>query len=270
MGDVVCERQRYWGEPIPLIHNADGTITPVDEKKLPLKLPNVTSYEPIGTGESPLAGVKEWMKKGYETNTMPGWAGSSWYFLRYMDPKNKTKFVGSKANKYWKQVDTYVGGAEHATGHLLYSRFWNKFLFDYGFVVEDEPFKCYKNLGMILGSDSRKMSKRWGNVINPDDVVKNVGADTLRVYESFMGPFEQEIAWSTDSMIGSRRFLERVWKLQDKISNKFTDSDKVILILNQTIKKVGDDIESFNANTAISSMIDRKSTRLNSSNANIS
>jgi leucyl-tRNA synthetase len=255
MRDAVFARQRYWGEPIPLIHNADGTITPVSEKNLPLKLPNVSSYEPIGTGESPLAGVKEWVEKGYETNTMPGWAGSSWYFLRYMDPHNKTKFVGEKADKYWKQVDMYVGGAEHATGHLLYSRFWNKFLFDYGLIVEDEPFKTYKNLGMILGSDSRKMSKRWGNVINPDDVVKNVGADTLRIYESFMGPFDQEISWSTDSMIGSRRFLERVWKLQEKVVNKYSDNEEVILLLNQTIKKVGEDIESFSANTAVSSMM---------------
>jgi leucyl-tRNA synthetase len=255
MRDAVFARQRYWGEPIPLIHKKDGIIIPVDEKKLPLKLPNVSSYEPIGTGESPLAGVKEWVEKGYETNTMPGWAGSSWYFLRYMDPQNNKNFVGEKANKYWKQVDMYVGGAEHATGHLLYSRFWNKFLFDYGLIVEDEPFKCYKNLGMILGSDSRKMSKRWGNVINPDDVVKNVGADTLRVYESFMGPFNQEIAWSTDSMVGSRRFLERVWKLQEKVISKHADGEDVILLLNQTIKKVEEDIESFNANTAISSMM---------------
>jgi leucyl-tRNA synthetase len=255
MRDAVFARQRYWGEPIPLIHNADGTITPVKERKLPLKLPNVSSYEPIGTGESPLAGVKEWVEKGYETNTMPGWAGSSWYFLRYMDPKNKKNFVGGKANKYWKHVDMYVGGAEHATGHLLYSRFWNKFLFDYSLIVEDEPFKTYKNLGMILGSDSRKMSKRWGNVINPDDVVKNVGADTLRVYESFMGPFDQEISWSTDSMIGSRRFLERVWRLQEKVVSKYADKEEIILLLNQTIKKVEEDIVSFNANTAISSMM---------------
>ncbi|MBA4321151.1 MAG: hypothetical protein C0412_22405, partial [Flavobacterium sp.] len=172
-----------------------------------------------------------------------------------MDPQNKKNFVGEKANKYWKQVDMYIGGAEHATGHLLYSRFWNKFLFDYDLIIEDEPFKCYKNLGMILGSDSRKMSKRWGNVINPDDVVKNVGADTLRVYESFMGPFNQEIAWSTDSMIGSRRFLEKVWKLQEKVVNKFIDNDEVVLLLNQTIKKVGEDIESMNFNTAISGMM---------------
>ncbi len=255
MRDAVFARQRYWGEPIPLIHKKDGTIEALSEKKLPLKLPNVTSYEPIGTGESPLAGVKDWVNKGYETNTMPGWAGSSWYYLRYMDPKNKKALVGEKANKYWKQVDMYVGGAEHATGHLLYSRFWNKFLFDLGIIKEDEPFKTYKNLGMILGSDNRKMSKRWGNVVNPDEVVKNVGADTLRVYESFMGPFDQEIAWSTDSMVGSRRFLDRVWKLQTKVDAKVKDDDAIILLLNQTIKKVGEDIETFNANTAISSMM---------------
>lgn len=255
MRDAVFARQRYWGEPIPLVHDKNGLISVVDEKKLPLKLPNVTSYQPIGTGESPLAGVKEWVKKGYETNTMPGWAGSSWYYLRYMDPKNKKWLVGQKPDKYWKQVDMYVGGAEHATGHLLYSRFWNKFLFDNGIVIEDEPFKCYKNLGMILGSDNRKMSKRWGNVINPDEVVKNVGADTLRVYESFMGPFDQEIAWSTDSMVGSRRFLDKVWKLQNKVVDNFTDKEETILLLNQTIKKVGEDIESFNANTAVSCMM---------------
>lgn len=255
MRDAIFARQRYWGEPIPLIHKKDGTIDEVKVKDLPLKLPNVKSYEPIGTGESPLAGVKEWLKKGYETNTMPGWAGSSWYFLRYMDPKNDKNFVGEKANKYWRQVDMYIGGAEHATGHLLYSRFWNKFLFDYGLIVEDEPFKTYKNLGMILGSDNRKMSKRWGNVINPDDVVKNVGADTLRVYESFMGPFDQEIAWSTDSMVGSRRFLEKVWKLQEKTQKNFADSEEVQSLLHKTIKKVGEDIESFSANTAVSSMM---------------
>jgi len=230
-------------------------IVPVKLNKLPLKLPNVKSYEPIGTGESPLAGVKDWVKKGYETNTMPGWAGSSWYFLRYMDPKNDKNFVGEKENKYWRQVDMYIGGAEHATGHLLYSRFWNKFLFDYGLIVEDEPFKTYKNLGMILGSDNRKMSKRWGNVINPDDVVKNVGADTLRLYESFMGPFDQEIAWSTDSMVGSRRFLEKAWKLQEKSDKNFVDSEEIQSLLHKTIKKVGEDIESFSANTAVSSMM---------------
>jgi len=255
MRDAVFARQRYWGEPIPLLHKKDGLIESLSEKKLPLKLPNVSSYEPIGTGESPLAGVKEWVEKGYETNTMPGWAGSSWYFLRYMDPKNNKVLVSKKANSYWRQVDMYVGGAEHATGHLLYSRFWNKFLFDYGIVLDDEPFKTLRNQGSVLGSDNRKMSKRWGNVVNPDDVVKNVGADTLRIYESFMGPFNQEIAWSTDSMVGSRRFLERVWKLQSKVGAKCEDKEETLILLNQTIKKVGEDIESFNANTAISSMM---------------
>jgi leucyl-tRNA synthetase len=255
MRDAVFARQRYWGEPIPLRHNTDGTITALKDKNLPLKLPKVKSYQPIGTGESPLAGVKTWVKAGYETNTMPGWAGSSWYYLRYMDPKNNSRFVGEKALKYWKQVDMYIGGAEHATGHLLYSRFWNKFLYDLGLVVTSEPFKTLKNQGMVIGSDHRKMSKRWGNVVNPDEVIKNVGADTLRIYESFMGPFEQEIPWSTDSMVGSRRFIERVWKLQEKVVAKYSDSEEVILLLNQTIKKVEEDIQSFSANTAISSMM---------------
>lgn len=260
----VFSRQRYWGEPIPLIHCEKCGVVAVPEKELPLKLPKVKSYEPTGTGESPLAAISKWVntkcpnckgKAKRETNTMPQWAGSSWYYLRYMDPKNSKSLVGKDKEKYWAPVDMYVGGAEHATRHLIYARFWHKFLFDIGVVSTKEPFKQYKNPGMILGSDNRKMSKRWGNVINPDEVVKNVGADTLRVYESFMGPFEQEIAWSTDSMVGSKRFLERVWKLQEKVSNKFNDSDDVILLLNQTIKKVEEDIESFNANTAVSSMM---------------
>ena len=191
MRDAIFARQRSWGEPIPLKHDVDGIITPLSEKDLPLELPDVKSYEPIGTGESPLAGVKSWVKDGYETNTMPGWAGSSWYFLRYMDPQNHEALAGHDAMQYWKQVDMYVGGAEHATGHLLYSRFWNKFLFDLGIAPTDEPFAKLRNQGMILGADNRKMSKRWGNVINPNDVVETYGADTLRVYELFMGPFEQ-------------------------------------------------------------------------------
>jgi leucyl-tRNA synthetase len=260
----VFSRQRYWGEPIPLVHCEKCGIVAVPEKELPLKLPKVKSYEPTGTGESPLAAISKWVntkcpnckgKAKRETNTMPQWAGSSWYYLRYMDPKNNKALVDKKKEKYWAPVDMYVGGAEHATRHLIYARFWHKFLFDIGVVSTNEPFKQYKNPGMILGSDNRKMSKRWGNVINPDEVIKNVGADTLRVYESFMGPFEQEIAWSTDSMVGSKRFLERVWKLQEKVSDKFIDTDDVILLLNQTIKKVEGDIESFNANTAISSMM---------------
>ena len=260
----VFSRQRYWGEPIPLIHCPVCGIVPVPEKELPLKLPKVKSYEPTGTGESPLAAISKWVntkcpvcggKAKRETNTMPQWAGSSWYYLRYMDPKNNKALVDKKKEKYWAPVDMYVGGAEHATRHLIYARFWHKFLFDIGSVSTKEPFSQYKNPGMILGSDNRKMSKRWGNVVNPDEVVKNVGADTLRVYESFMGPFEQEISWSTNSMVGSRRFLDKVWKLQEKVVDKYADKENIVLLLNQTIKKVGEDIESFNANTAVSSMM---------------
>jgi len=262
--DWVFSRQRYWGEPIPVIHCEKCGVVAVSEKDLPVKLPKVKSYEPSGTGESPLAKIDKWVntkcpkcggKAKRETNTMPQWAGSSWYYLRYIDPKNKKALIDSKKEKYWMPVDMYVGGAEHATRHLIYARFWHKFLFDIGAVSEEEPFKQLKNQGMILGSDNRKMSKRWGNVVNPDEVVKNVGADTLRLYESFMGPFEQEIAWSTNSMVGSRRFLERVWKLQEKVDKKFIDNKETVSLLHKTIKKVGEDIESFNANTAVSSMM---------------
>ncbi len=276
MRDAIFARQRYWGEPIPLVHKKDGTIESLKEKNLPLELPNVKSYESIGTGESPLAGVKSWMDKGYETNTMPGWAGSAWYFLRYMDPKNKKEFASEKSLKYWKDVDMYIGGAEHATGHLLYARFWHKFLYDMGYVPTKEPFKKLKNQGLILATDGRKMSKRWGNVVNPDDIVATYGADTLRVYEMFIGPFDQPVAWSTESIIGSRRFVERVWRLADKISvNAFskvlgsphregsvrpdhsTKHSPEILskLLHKTIKKVTEDIENFSFNTAISSMM---------------
>ncbi len=255
MRDAVFARQRYWGEPIPLVYDKNGIIKPVSEKSLPLKLPEVKSYMPTGTGESPLAGVSSWVKKGFETNTMPGWAGSSWYFLRYMDPKNKKVFADKKAIKYWKEVDTYVGGAEHATGHLLYSRFWNKVLKDYGLVESDEPFKKLMNQGMILGPDNRKMSKRWGNVINPDDVVKNYGADTLRLYEMFMGPFDASLPWSTDNIIGSRRFLDRIWRLTERVNKKTKSSAEFSVLLNKTIQKVGDDINNFAFNTAVSSMM---------------
>jgi len=255
MRDAVFARQRYWGEPIPLVHEKDGTTKSLKEKELPLTLPNVKSYEPIGTGESPLAGVIDWVKKGYETNTMPGWAGSSWYFLRYMDPLNNSKFASEKSLKYWKQVDMYVGGAEHATGHLLYSRFWHKFLFDLKLVPMKEPFKALRNQGMILGSDNRKMSKRWGNVVNPDEVVATYGADTLRVFEMFIGPFDSQLPWSTDGIIGSRRFIEKVWRIQEKISEDKKADYSYEQTLNKTIKKVGEDIESFNFNTAISAMM---------------
>ena len=263
--DWVFSRQRYWGEPIPLIHCEKCGVVAVPEKDLPVKLPKVKFYEPTGTGESPLAAITKWVntkcpqcggKAKRETNTMPQWAGSSWYYLRYIDPKNTKTLVDKKKEKYWSPVDLYVGGTEHATRHLIYARFWHKFLFDLGIVSTPEPFSQLKNQGMVLGSDNRKMSKRWGNVVNPDDVVKNVGADTLRVYEMFMGPFEQEIAWSTDNMVGSRRFLEKVWKLQDKIvKNKTVENKDFEILLNKTIKKVSEDILTFNFNTAISAFM---------------
>jgi leucyl-tRNA synthetase len=257
MRDAVFARQRYWGEPIPLKHNSDGTITALSAKDLPLELPKVKSYEISGNGESPLSLVKSWVKDGYETNTMPGWAGSSWYFIRYMDPQNDKELASKKNIDYWNQVDMYVGGQEHATGHLLYSRFWTNFLYDIGKLSFKEPFKKMKNQGMILGADSRKMSKRWGNVVNPDDIVKTYGADTLRVYEMFMGPFDQMLPWSTESIIGSRRFLEKVWRVGQKVldsESKETNKEADVL-LHKTIKKVTEDIESFSFNTAISSMM---------------
>ncbi|MFZ4500377.1 MAG: leucine--tRNA ligase [Minisyncoccia bacterium] len=257
MRDAIFARQRYWGEPIPLRSAPDSTVEPLKEKELPLILPKVKSYEPTGTGESPLASIKSWTKEGYETNTMPGWAGSSWYFLRYMDPQNTKVFAGKKMLDYWKEVDMYVGGAEHATGHLLYSRFWHKFLYDMKYVPVKEPFKALRNQGMIGGADGRKMSKRWGNVINPDDVVKTYGADSLRVFEMFLGPFDAHLPWSTDGIMGARRFIERVWRLGNKLSQnnaKKTDASAE-KVLHKTIKKVSDDIASFSFNTAVSSMM---------------
>lgn len=260
--DAVFARQRYWGEPIPLATDSEGMIHPVAEKKLPLALPKVKSYEPTGTGEGPLAAVPAWKKAGYETNTMPGWAGSSWYFLRYIDPTAKKSFASETELEYWfnkkKQggVDVYVGGAEHATGHLLYSRFWHKVLHDLGFVPTKEPFQKLKNQGMILAQDGRKMSKRWGNVINPDDIVATYGADTLRLYEMFMGPFDASQPWQTESIIGSRRFIERVWRTAGKIADTTAKVQYPYeTVLHQTIKKVGEDIEQFSFNTAVSAMM---------------
>ncbi|MDQ5890052.1 MAG: leucyl-tRNA synthetase [Patescibacteria group bacterium] len=264
--DWVFSRQRYWGEPIPIIHCVKCGVVPVPEKDLPVKLPEVEHYEPTGTGESPLANITDWVnttcpvcggEAKRETNTMPQWAGSSWYYLRYMDPKNKQTLVDPLKEKYWAPVDVYVGGTEHATRHLIYARFWHKFLYDIGVVSTLEPFaRIGKSLGLILGEDGKKMSKRFGNVVNPDEVVALYGADTLRVYEMFMGPFDGEISWSTDSMIGSRRFLEKVWRLQSKIDiNNQADNAEVLVLVHQTIKKVGEDIESFSFNTAISSLM---------------
>ncbi|MFA6338858.1 MAG: leucine--tRNA ligase [Candidatus Paceibacterota bacterium] len=261
--DWVFSRQRYWGEPIPIIHCEKCGAVPVPEKDLPVKLPNVKSYAPTGTGESPLSAITKWVNvkcpncKGpakRETNTMPQWAGSSWYHLRYIDSKNQKELVDKNKDKYWSPVDMYVGGTEHATRHLIYARFWHKFLFDIEAINYSEPYKQLKNQGLILGSDGRKMSKRWGNVINPDDVVAQYGADTLRVYEMFMGPFENMISWSTESMIGSRRFLEKIWRMQEKASTK-QSPEQIEKLLHKTVKKVTEDIESFSFNTAISAMM---------------
>lgn len=266
--DWVFSRQRYWGEPIPLTHCEKCGVVPVPEKELPLKLPNVKSYEPTGTGESPLAAIDKWVntkcptckgKAKRETNTMPQWAGSCWYYLRYIDPKNKKALIDPKKEKYWQPVDMYVGGAEHATRHLIYARFWHKFLFDIGVVSTKEPFMQLKNQGLIGGPDGRKMSKRYGNVVNPDDIVKLYGADTLRVYEMFMGPFDAGIDWSTDNMIGSRRFIEKVWRLQSKVVLKKGKnpvlSEETESLLHRTIKKVTEDVQDFALNTAISSLM---------------
>lgn len=261
--DWVFSRQRYWGEPIPLIHCEKCGVVPVLEKDLPVILPQVESYEPTGTGESPLANIAEWVDTACpkcggagkrETNTMPQWAGSSWYYLRYIDPKNSESLVGKNKEKSWSPVDMYVGGAEHATRHLIYARFYHKFLYDIGVVNYDEPFSRLQNVGLIMAEDGRKMSKRWGNVINPDDVVATYGADTLRLYEMFMGPFGQSVVWSTESIIGPRRFLERMWRLQEKVT-EMNDIGEIEATLHKTIKKVGDDIESFSFNTAISSLM---------------
>ena len=264
MRDAIFARQRYWGEPIPLVYKKDGTIETLPESELPLVLPDLADFAPAGNGQSPLSKSAEWVEKGYETNTMPGWAGSSWYFLRYMDPHNNNAFASKEAIDYWQDVDMYVGGAEHATGHLLYSRFWHKALFDLGFVTKPEPFKALRNQGMIGGTDGRKMSKRWGNVINPDDVVAQMGADTLRVYESFMGPFESHLPWSTDGIVGSRRFVERVYRFalskkiyfeREDLSEAGLGDGPARIALHKAIKKVTEDIESFSFNTAISTLM---------------
>lgn len=263
--DWVFSRQRYWGEPIPIVHCEKCGVVPVPEKDLPITLPNVKNYEPTDNGESPLVNITSWVNtkcpkcKGdakRETNTMPSWAGSSWYYLRYIDPKNKKTLVDKKKDKYWSPVDLYVGGMEHATRHLIYARFWHKFLYDIKVVNYKEPFKRLVNQGLIMASDGRKMSKRWGNVINPDDIVEQFGADTLRVYEMFMGPFDQTVAWNTDSILGPRRFLERVWRLGFRIvEQKHKNLPILTTLLHKTIKKVGEDIESMSFNTAISSMM---------------
>ena len=262
--DWVFSRQRYWGEPIPLVHCADCGWVPVPEKELPVMLPQVKSYTPTDNGESPLAIISKWVntkcpkckgKARRETDTMPNWAGSSWYYLRYTDPKNKSKFADPKKLKYWTPVDWYNGGMEHTTLHLLYSRFWHKFFYDMKLVPTKEPYQKRTSHGMILAEGGAKMSKSKGNVVNPDDIVKTYGADTLRLYEMFMGPVDQAVVWSTDAMIGPRRFIERVWRLESKVVTKKIKSPAYEIVLNQTIKKVGEDIESMGFNTAVSQMM---------------
>lgn len=275
--DWVFSRQRYWGEPFPIIHGEDGHVYPVAFEQLPVTLPEVEHYEPAGDGQSPLATITDWVNvTGYvntegdfvvadeapagatlvhgkrETNTMPQWAGSSWYYLRFIDPHNEQALIDPVKEQYWQPVDVYVGG-DHAVRHLIYARFWHKFLYDIGVVSTLEPFQRLEFLGFILAEDGRKMSKRWGNVINPDDIVKLVGADTLRVYEMFMGPFENTIAWSRDGLAGARRFLERVYGLREHITD--TEERSVTSSLHKTIKKVGEDIEQFKFNTAVSAMM---------------
>jgi leucyl-tRNA synthetase len=276
--DWVFARQRYWGEPFPIVFDENHFPYTVADSELPVKLPEVESYEPTGTGESPLSNIKDWVEVyGYlnddnefitsnkesgnaklfyrETNTMPQWAGSSWYYLRYIDPHNADALIDKKKDAIWSPVDFYVGGAEHATRHLIYARFYHKFLYDIGIVNYEEPFKRLQNVGLIQAEDGRKMSKRFGNVVNPDDVIETFGADTLRIYEMFMGPFDQAVAWSTKSMAGSQRFLERLWKLSEKVKGGYIDSNQVLAELHKTIKKTVDDIELFKFNTAISQMM---------------
>ncbi|BBW95188.1 leucine--tRNA ligase [Geobacillus icigianus] len=269
--DWLFSRQRYWGEPIPIIHWEDGTMTTVPEEELPLVLPKTDEIRPSGTGESPLANIDEWVnvvdpktgKKGRrETNTMPQWAGSCWYYLRYIDPHNDKQLADPEKLKQWLPVDVYIGGAEHAVLHLLYARFWHKFLYDLGIVPTKEPFQKLFNQGMILGENNEKMSKSKGNVVNPDDIVDSHGADTLRLYEMFMGPLEASIAWSTKGLDGARRFLDRVWRLfvteSGELNPNIVDepaNDQLERVYHQTVKKVTEDYEALRFNTAISQLM---------------
>ena len=268
--DWLFSRQRYWGEPIPIIHWEDGTMTAVDESELPLMLPVTDNIKPSGTGESPLANIEEWvnvvdpvtgMKGRRETNTMPQWAGSCWYYLRYIDPDNDEMIIDPELAKRWLPVDIYVGGAEHAVLHLLYARFWHKVLYDIGVVETKEPFQKLFNQGMILGEGNEKMSKSKGNVVNPDDIVHSHGADSLRLYEMFMGPLDASKAWTTNGLDGARRFLDRIWRLfvnedgslGEKIRGEATGP--LEKVYHQTVKKVTEDFEAMHYNTAISQLM---------------
>ena len=262
--DWVFSRQRYWGEPIPIVHCDKCGYVPLPESELPLKLPEVESYEPTDNGESPLAKIDSFVNTTCprcgapakrETDTMPQWAGSSWYFLRYCDPHNDKELASKEALDYWTPVDWYNGGMEHTTLHLLYSRFWHKFLYDIGVVPTKEPYAKRTSHGMILGENGEKMSKSRGNVVNPDDVVRDYGADTLRLYEMFIGDFEKAAPWSTSSIKGCRRFVERVWNLQNSLNDEKGNSKALLKPLHKTIKKVTEDIEGMKFNTAIASMM---------------
>ncbi|RSK57869.1 leucine--tRNA ligase [Bacillus canaveralius] len=269
--DWLFSRQRYWGEPIPVIHWEDGTMSTVPEDQLPLMLPKTTEIKPSGTGESPLANIHDWVhvvdpntgKKGRrETNTMPQWAGSCWYYLRYTDPNNSEALADPDKLKEWIPVDIYIGGAEHAVLHLLYARFWHKFLYDIGVVHTKEPFQKLFNQGMILGENNEKMSKSKGNVVNPDEIIHSHGADTLRLYEMFMGPLDASIAWSTQGLDGARRFLDRIWRLfieeDGTLSAKVQDvegAQSLEKVYHQTVKKVTEDYEGLRFNTAISQLM---------------
>ncbi|MBR1742374.1 MAG: class I tRNA ligase family protein, partial [Lachnospiraceae bacterium] len=262
--DWVFSRQRYWGEPIPIVNCEKCGTVAIDESELPLLLPEVESYMPTDNGESPLAAMTDWVNTTCpccggpakrETDTMPQWAGSSWYFLRYTDPKNTEALASPEALKYWLPVDWYNGGMEHTTLHLLYSRFWHKFLYDEKVVPTPEPYQKRTSHGMILGENGEKMSKSRGNVVNPDDIVGDYGADTLRTYEMFIGAFDLSASWSEDGVKGCRRFLERVWKLQTILTEETGYSGDLEVKMHQTIKKVSHDFENLKFNTAIAAMM---------------
>ncbi len=262
--DWVFSRQRYWGEPIPIVKCEKCGYVPLPESELPLRLPNVESYEPTDTGESPLAKITDWVNTTCpccggpakrETDTMPQWAGSSWYFLRYTDPHNDQALASKEALDYWTPVDWYNGGMEHTTLHLLYSRFWHKFLYDIGVVPTSEPYKKRTSHGMILGENGEKMSKSRGNVVNPDEIVDRYGADTMRLYEMFIGDFEKAAPWNSDSIKGCKRFVERFWNLQEIVTNSEEYSTELEPLMHKTIKKVSEDIENLKCNTAIAAMM---------------
>lgn len=262
--DWVFSRQRYWGEPFPVLFDENGKVVPMKEEDLPLELPKVENYAPTGTEEWPLANIDEWINykdpttwKVYkrESNTMPWWAGSSRYWMRYMDPTNENALISKEADEYWENVDVYVGGAEHVTRHMIYARFWQNFMYDLGVVSKKEPFKKYQKVGLIMAEDGRKMSKRRGNVVNPDDVIAEHGTDALRVYEMFMGPFNQAIDWNTSWVKGVKKFLDKIILLREKMLDDNIDTDETLHLLHITIKKVTENVDNFGFNTAISQLM---------------